>query len=95
MKKLVLAVLMGIFTLSAFADGAARSMRTPEGELVSLGDSESSLIQKMGKPRPLHYVLNDGKLYCAATQYTYRIDLQEYDVIICRGQVVKIQYRNL
>lgn len=95
MKKLILAVLLGIFTVSAFADRTARSMRTPQGQIVLLGDSEYSLLQKMGKPRPVFYVLNDGKFYCSATQYTYRIDLQEYDVIACNGTVVKIILRNL
>lgn len=92
MKKLLFALVL--LPVMAFAN-TTTSMRTPSGDLVQLGDSESSLIQKMGKPRPNFYVLNDGKLHCAATEYTYRVDLQEYKVIICRGNVVKILWKNL
>lgn len=92
MKKIILA-LACIVSMSAWA-GETRSMRTPQGDLVRLGDSEASLIEKMGRPTPKHYVLDDGRLYCAATQYTYDIDLQQYKVILCRDKVVKILWEN-
>lgn len=91
-KFLILA--LALFSTLAFADRTTNAMRTPSGQLVSLGDSESSLIDKMGRPKPRFYVLNDGRLYCAATEYKYDIDLQQYTVILCQGKVVKILWEN-
>ena len=93
MKKLVLVA--SIFLSSTTFASTTNLMRTPSGDLVRIGDTEASLIEKMGRPQPKFYVLNDGKLHCAATEYTYKIDFQEYKVINCRGRVVKIEWRNV
>ncbi|EOR08317.1 hypothetical protein [Acinetobacter tandoii] len=93
MKKLIILALTVIST-AVWAGSTTNNFRTNSGDIVSVGQTEESLIEKMGKPRPKHYVLDDGQFYCAATEYVYRVDMQEYTVILCRGKIVKIEWRN-
>ncbi|UXI52688.1 hypothetical protein [Acinetobacter variabilis] len=93
MKYLLLALcLVSGFT---FADRTTTSIRTPSGDLVKIGDSHQSLKDKLEVRGPRHYVLDDGKLYCAATEYVKEVDLQEYTIILCRDRIVKILWRNI
>ncbi len=93
MKKLT-ALLLTLCSSVVFAGSYTNAMRTGGGQLVNVGDTEDSLIEKMGKAKPKYYVLDDGKFYCAATEYKYDIDLQQYTVILCQGKVVKILWEN-
>ena len=91
-KVLLLGVLSFLISSSVFARDT-NSMRSST-ELVRLGDSESSLLQKMGKPRPRFFVYEDGRFSCAATEYKYDIDMQAYTVWVCKGQIFKIDVVN-
>ncbi len=89
MKKiLLLGVASVLLSVSVFAR-ETNSMRS-SFELVSVGDSEASLLQKMGKPKPRYFVYEDGRYTCAATEYKYDIDMQSYTVWVCRGEIFKI-----
>lgn len=93
MKYLLLALcLVSGFT---FAERTTTSIRTPSGDLVKIGDSHQALKDKLQVSKPRFYVLDDGKLYCAATEYVKSVDLQEYIIILCRDRIVKILWRNL
>ena len=91
-KVLLLGVLSFLISSSVFARDT-NSMRSST-ELVRLGDSESSLLQKMGKPRPRFFVYQDGRFSCAATEYKYDIDMQQYTVWVCKGEIFKIDVVN-
>ena len=91
-KVLLLGVLSFLISSSVFARDT-NSMRSST-ELVRLGDSESSLLQKMGKPRPRFFVYEDGRFSCAATEYKYDIDMQQYTVWVCKGEIFKIDVKN-
>ncbi len=91
-KVLLLGVLSFLISSSVFARDT-NSMRSST-ELVRLGDSESSLLQKMGKPKPRFFVYQDGRFSCAATEYKYDIDMQTYTVWVCKGQIFKIDVVN-
>jgi len=92
-KKLLLALcLVSGFT---YAERTTTSIRTPSGDLVKIGDSHQALKDKLQVSKPRFYVLDDGKLYCAATEYVKSVDLQEYNIILCRDRIVKILWRNL
>lgn len=94
MKKLIILALTVISTTVFAAERTTNNFRTNSGDIVSVGQTEESLIQKMGKPKPKFYVLDDGQLYCAATEYVYRVDMQVYKVMLCRGKIVKIEWWN-
>lgn len=91
-KFLILGALSFLLSSSIFAR-ETNSMRS-SFELVSVGDSEASLLQKMGKPKPRYFVYEDGRYTCAATEYKYDIDMQTYTVWVCRGEIFKIDVKN-
>jgi hypothetical protein len=91
-KFLLLGVAIILLSSSIFAR-ETNSMRS-SFELVSVGDSEASLLQKMGKPKPRYFVYEDGRYTCAATEYKYDIDMQTYTVWVCRGEIFKIDVKN-
>ncbi len=91
-KFLLLGALSFLLSSSIFAR-ETNSMRS-SFELVSVGDSEASLLQKMGKPKPRYFVYEDGRYTCAATEYKYDIDMQTYTVWVCRGEIFKIDVVN-
>jgi hypothetical protein len=71
------------------------SMRI-NGSIISIGDSESSLLKKAGKTSIRHSVLiTRNNQSCTAREYNYRIDLQEYRVYICYSKVFQIDRINL
>ena len=94
MKKLIILALTVISTTVFAAERTTNNFRTNSGDLVSVGQTEAALIEKMGKTKPKYYILDDGQFYCSATEYVYRVDMQEYTVILCRGKIVKIEWRN-
>ncbi|WP_336143343.1 hypothetical protein [Acinetobacter sp. 102] len=91
MKYLILGVLSGLLSFSALAYDT-NSMRSAY-ELVSVGDSESELLRKMGKPRPHYFVYRNGGFSCAATEYIYEFDMQVYTVLVCNGAIFKIDVK--
>lgn len=97
MKNILLSILVAscLFSVGAHAERTTNSIRTPSGSVVGVGDSHQYLKDKLAVSNPRFYVLNDGKLYCAATEYVKEVDLQEYTIILCRDRIVKILWRNL
>ena len=93
MKKFLLVVGVSFLLSTTVFARDTNSMRSST-ELVRLGDSESSLLQKMGKPKPRFFVYQDGGFSCAATEYKYDIDMQAYTVWVCKGQIFKIDVVN-
>ncbi|MFW2160845.1 hypothetical protein ACG93T_05595 [Acinetobacter beijerinckii] len=93
MKKYLLLGALSFFISSSVFARDTNSMRSST-ELVKLGDSESSLLQKMGKPKPRFFVYQDGSFSCAATEYKYDIDMQTFTVWVCRGEIFKIDVVN-
>lgn len=91
-KVLLLGALSFLISSNVFAR-ETNSMRS-SFELVSVGDSEASLLQKMGKPKPRYFVYQDGNFSCAATEYKYDIDMQTFTVWVCRGEIFKIDVVN-
>ena len=93
MKKFLLVVGVSFLLSTTVFARDTNSMRSST-ELVRLGDSESSLLQKMGKPKPRFFVYQDGGFSCAATEYKYDIDMQQYTVWVCKGEIFKIDVVN-
>lgn len=93
MKKFLIVVGVSLLLSVNVLAYETRSMRSST-ELVTVGDSEESLLQKMGKPRPRFFVYEDGRFSCAATEYKYDIDMQTYTVWVCKGQIFKIDVKN-
>ncbi len=58
MKYLILAIISTLMSATTFAR-ETNSMRSAY-ELVSIGDSESDLIRKMGKSYPRYFKHRDG-----------------------------------
>lgn len=92
MKYLLLGIVSILISANIFARDT-NSMRSST-ELIKLGDSEASLLQKMGKPKPRFFVYQDGRFSCAATEYKYDIDMQAFTVWVCRGEIFKIDVNN-
>lgn len=92
MKYLLLGIISILISTGVFARDT-NSMRSST-ELVKLGDSEASLLQKMGKPKPRFFVYQDDNFSCAATEYKYDIDMQTFTVWVCRGEIFKIDVKN-
>lgn len=93
MKKFLLVVGVS-FLLSARVFARETNSMRSSFELVTVGDSEESLLRKMGKPKPRFFVYQDGRFSCAATEYKYDIDMQTYTVWICKGEIFKIDVVN-
>ena len=93
MKKFLLVVGVSFLLSASVFARETNSMRS-SFELVTVGDSEESLLQKMGKPKPRFFVYQDGRFSCAATEYKYDIDMQQYTVWVCKGEIFKIDVKN-
>ncbi len=93
MKKILFLGFLTVLLSTSVLARDTKSMRS-SFELVSVGDSEASLLQKMGKPKPRYFVYQDGNFSCAATEYKYDIDMQTFTVWVCRGEIFKIDVVN-
>lgn len=93
MKKILLLGVASLLFANTVLAYETKSMRSSY-ELVSVGDSEESLLRKMGKPKPRYFVYEDGRYSCAATEYKYDIDMQTYTVWVCRGEIFKIDVKS-
>jgi len=62
----------------------------------------TSLTQNFLNPNNKPFVIGDftirqdegGRFSCAATEYKYDIDMQAFTVLICRGEIFKIDVKN-
>ena len=93
MKKILILGFLTVLLSTGVLARDTKSMRS-SFELVSVRDSEASLLQKMGKPKPRYFVYQDGNFSCAATEYKYDIDMQTFTVWVCRGEIFKIDVIN-
>ncbi|MCJ0830493.1 hypothetical protein MN869_18945 [Acinetobacter sp. NIPH1876] len=92
MKYLLVGALSILLSVSAFAYDT-KSIRTST-EAVFLGDTEESMLSKLGRSKPRYFVYNENGEVCAATEYKYEIDMSLYTVIICNKKVFKIDVRS-
>ncbi|WP_252151007.1 hypothetical protein [Acinetobacter colistiniresistens] len=88
MKYLLLGVVSLFLSVSTFAYDT-KSIRTTT-EAVFLGDTEESMLSKLGNSKPRYFVYNQNGVVCAATEYKYAIDMSLYTVIVCDKRVLKI-----
>lgn len=91
----VVLLMSGLFgSISAHAVSST-SLRTAQGDLVSIGDSRHDLFQKMGKTRAERGPrLMDNGRRCQSSIYRYQIDQQRYAVSVCHDRVVQIDWSN-
>ncbi|MGA6135600.1 hypothetical protein ACPER7_04750 [Acinetobacter dispersus] len=88
MKYIIFAIISALISTTTFARDT-NSMRSSY-ELVNVGDSESDLLRKIGKPYPRYFIHKEGRRSCEATEYVYEIDMQIYTVLVCNGKIFKI-----
>ncbi|UUM26277.1 hypothetical protein [Acinetobacter colistiniresistens] len=88
MKYLILGVISIFISANVLAHDT-RSIRTTT-EAVFIGDTEESMISKLGRSKPRYFVYNENGVVCAATEYKYEIDMSLYTVIVCGKKVLKI-----
>jgi hypothetical protein len=88
MKYLLVGALSVLLSVSTFAYDT-KSIRTST-EAVFIGDTEESMLSKLGRSKPRYFVYNNDGFVCAATEYKYEVDMSLYTVLICRGKIFKI-----
>lgn len=88
MKYLLVGALSVLLSVSAFAYDT-KSIRTST-EAVFIGDTEESMLSKLGRSKPRYFVYNNDGFVCAATEYKYEVDMSLYTVLICRSKIFKI-----
>lgn len=94
MKKLLIALML-VACSTAYAGNDARSMRTPDGKVISLGDSRQTVIDGFRRDRPIsinNYFLNEGRTYGRATDYIYRVDNSIYTITVLGERVYRISW---
>ncbi|WOE40696.1 hypothetical protein [Acinetobacter chinensis] len=93
MKKLLSIALLAVSTSALAVD--VKSFRV-DGAIISVGDSEASLISKAGKPRPKFYVYEayNGRT-CAATEYVYEVDMHRFTVTLCYDKIIGIDRKSV
>lgn len=89
---LLLGAVSALLSVSAFAYDT-KSIRTST-DAVFLGDSEESLLSKLGRSKPRYFVYEDGGFVCATTEYKYEVDMSLYTVFVCRGKIFKIDVKS-
>lgn len=89
-------IIFGIISVLISINTSARETNSIRSsyELVGIGDIESDLLRKIGKPYPRYFIYKEGRHTCAATEYIYDIDMQIYTVWVCNGKVFKIDVAN-
>lgn len=90
MKKLLIALALTISS-ATYAATDTRAIRTST-DLVSLGDSSNSMMNKLGRPSSSYeYVTRDANnKIITATDFYYTIDNLKYTITIHHGNIVKI-----
>ncbi|USA54397.1 hypothetical protein NDN13_04170 [Acinetobacter sp. C32I] len=92
MKYIILGIISVLISTTTLAR-ETNSIRSSY-ELINVGDSESDLLRKMGKPYPRYFIYKEGRRLCEATEYVYEIDMQIYTVLVCNGKIFKIDVNN-
>ena len=90
MKKLLIALVLTISS-ATYAATDTRAIRT-SNDVVSLGDSTGSMIQKLGRPEAKNeYTARDqnGKLLFVVDYY-YTINNLKYTVTVTEGRISKM-----
>lgn len=94
MKYLICGVILA-FCATAYAANDSRSVRSPDGVIVVLGDSRQKVLDAFRRDRPIsvnNYFLDDGRTYGRATDYVYQIDNSNYTITVLRENVYRISW---
>ena len=92
MKKLILAAML-LTSTAVFAATDTRAIRT-SNDIVSLGDSQNSMIQKLGRPEAKNeYTTRDrnGKLLFVI-DYNYTIGNLKYTITVVEGRITNMSW---
>lgn len=84
-----------VLSTSVMAGNESRSMRAPDGAIVSLGDSRQHLIDAFKRDTPIsvnNYVLDEGRNYGRATDFVYRIGNSIYTITLLGQRVYRISW---
>jgi len=78
------------------ADTETSSIRTPEGQTISLGDSYIDMQNRMhlSPNSMMSHELQEGKKHFLAMDYTYEVENMRYIITIVNDQVKKIKWLN-
>ena len=94
MKSLILGFILA-FCTTAYAANDSRSVRSPDGVIVVLGDSRQKVLDAFRREQPVsvnNYFLDDGRVYGRATDYVYQIDNSNYTITLLRERVYRIRW---
>ena len=95
MKKFIIFFLLSSFiSQDIFARSEARSVRTPIGEIVSIGDSYINMINKF-KENPIStqsYEIKENQTKYTVYEYVYLIDERYYTISVVNGLVKSISW---
>ena len=93
MKSIILGFALMFSCATAIAVTEARSMRSPSGAIVELGDSNQTVIRAFERERPIsvrRYFLDEGRVYGPAIDYTYEINNSIYTITVLNNNVYRI-----
>lgn len=94
MKKLLIALIL-VACSSAYAGNDARSMRTPDGKVISLGDSRQTVIDGFRRDKPISvrdYIYRNGRVVANATDYIYSVGNSVYTITVVNEAVYRISW---
>lgn len=95
MKKLIIFFLLStVISQDIFARSETRSVRTPIGEIVSIGDSYINMVNKF-QEKPIStqsYEIKENKTKYTVYEYIYLIDDRYYTISIVNGLVKSISW---
>lgn len=79
-----------------FAANQTDTLRTSNGQLVTVGNNYSDFIKRMDQsPVSMHsYTWNEGKKHSTAMDYVYQIENTLYTVTVVNNKVKKIEWVN-
>lgn len=93
MKSIILGLALIFSCATAIAATEARSMRSPSGSIVELGDSNQTVVRAFERERPIsvnRYFLKEGRVYGSAIDYTYEINNSIYTITVLNNNVYRI-----
>ncbi|OTG79412.1 hypothetical protein [Acinetobacter sp. ANC 4648] len=93
MKSIILGLALIFSCVTAFAATEARSMRSPSGVIVGLGDSHQTVTRAFEGDRPIsvnRYFLDEGRTYGSAVDYVYQVNNSIYTITVLRNNVYRI-----
>ena len=93
MKSIILGLAIIFSCATAIAATEARSMRSPSGSIVELGDSNQTVLRAFERERPIsvnRYFLKEGRVYGSAIDYTYEINNSIYTITVLNNNVYRI-----